>query len=181
MKAAQNKMALPNGLTAAGPNGPDTSTFKLEDFFTFRLVALARAMDRQSKPAFARNFGLSLAEWRILAIIALEVEVTLNGLANRVGYDKSQVSRVVASLTERGTLRRTASSVDHRSTLISLSAEGQALYQAALSLGRERERRLLAPLSPAQRSELYQCMDLLMNHLGEMDGAPGVAPSSNVA
>jgi DNA-binding MarR family transcriptional regulator len=171
MVAARNEWALPGGLTAGGPEGPDTSDFKLEDFFTFRLVALARAMDRRSKPAFARKFGLSLAEWRILAIIALEGEATLNGLANRVGYDKSQVSRAVAALSARGTLRRQASSLDQRSTLISLSDEGRALYEAALSMGREREQRLLAPLSPEQRRELYRSMNVLREHLDEMEEA----------
>ena len=46
MVAARNEWALPGGLTAGGPEGPDTSDFKLEDFFTFRLVALARATGR---------------------------------------------------------------------------------------------------------------------------------------
>ncbi len=171
MEAARKQRSLPGGLSAEGPGGPDTSDFKLEDFFTFRLVALARAMDRASKPAFARKFGLSLAEWRILAIIALEGEATLNGLAARVGYDKSQVSRVVATLSAGGSLRRVASLADQRSTLISLSDEGRALYEAALTLGREREKNLLAALSPEQRSALYRCMDILRDHLAEMDQA----------
>ncbi len=165
------KNVLPGGLCAAGPGGPDTSGFKLEDFFTFRLVALARAMDRMSKPAFAREFGLSLAEWRILAIIALEGEATLNGLAGRVGYDKSQVSRTVAALSKRSTLERTASPMDRRSMLISLSAQGQALYEDALAHGRERERKLLAPLDPDQRRNLYDYMNILKEHLSQIEGS----------
>lgn len=178
-----NNSVIPEGLLRDGPEGPDTDGLRLEDFFSYRLLALARLVDRQAKRSYAENFGLSLAEWRILAILALSGETTVNDLAARLGYDKSQISRAVGVLVKRGALQRSANKADQRSSILRLSDEGLALYEAALPLGRERQKELLAPLSPEQRRQLYEIFAEISANLRASEGidAETPAPSSDAS
>jgi DNA-binding MarR family transcriptional regulator len=160
---------LPEGLLADGPDGPDTSAFQLDDFVTFRLAGLAQLVLLHGRRAYAERFGLSIAQWRILALIARAGETTLNELADRVRYDKSQISRAITALVERGAVNRMVSPTDLRSNVVSLTEAGRALYEAAMPLGRERQRELLALLTPDQRREFYTIIDILTRHLRAAD------------
>ncbi len=158
---------VPEGLLETGPDGPDTSRFEILDLFTVRFAMLARLMDRESKQLLDINFGLSLAEWRILAILAISGPMTVSDLAEQGGFDKSQISRAVASMEEAGRVTRSDSPTDGRSAIISLAEEGSALYGKMIPVIRERNRRLLALMTPDQRATLYEAMDILTNHLRE--------------
>lgn len=105
-----------------------------------------------------------------MAILSLSGETTVNDLATRIGYDKSQISRAVTALVERGALQRSANEADQRSSILRLSEAGEALYEAALPLGRERQHQILAPLSPEQRRQLYEIMALISSNLRESEG-----------
>lgn len=156
---------LPYGLLVEGPDGPDTSGFRLEDFISFRIAGLAQLLNAHGRRAYAEKFGLSMVQWRILAVIGHLGETTLNDLAVEVSYDKSQISRAISALVDRGAVTRTVSPSDLRSNVISLSEEGWALYEAAMPLGRERQRELLSVLTPDQRRALYESVDILIRHL----------------
>jgi DNA-binding MarR family transcriptional regulator len=169
MAANEDIGNLPDGLLVGGPDGPDTGAFQLDDFVTFRLAGLAQLVARHGRREYADRFGLSIAQWRILALVAREGETTLNDLADRVRYDKSQISRAISALVERGAVNRTVSPTDLRSNVVSLTAAGRALYEAAMPLGRERQRELLATLTPDQRRELYTIIDILTRHLRASD------------
>jgi carboxymethylenebutenolidase len=170
-----NNLAIPGGLMREGPDGPDTSAFELEDFLSFRLVALARLVERQSKRGYSEAFGISVAEWRVLAILATFGDRLINELATITEYDKSQISRAVTALADRGYIQRIANPQDQRGSYLSLTDTGRALYKAALPAGRERQRDLLSLLSPNQRRELYTALDILTHHLKSQDPAIATA------
>lgn len=167
--------AIPDGLMREGPDGPDASAFELEDFLSFRLVALARLIERQSKREYSEAFGISVAEWRVLAILATFGDRLINELATITEYDKSQISRAVTAMADRGYIQRIANPQDQRGSYLSLTDTGQALYEAALPAGRERQRALLGLLAPNQRKALYTALDILTGHLKSQDPAIATA------
>lgn len=153
---------LPNGLLN---DPPAVEAFGLEDFLTYRLLVLARALDRQAKRTYGEAFGLSLVEWRIMAVIGSFKDATVNRLAQRMDYDKAQISRAVAALVKNGYLRRARNANDTRSTFLTLTPQGRELHEELMAFGRERQRALLSALTPAQRKALYEIVADLTRHL----------------
>ena len=167
------RAVIPNGALNDGPSGPDTSDFILEDFLTFRLLILARSLDRQAKRTYGESFGLSLAEWRILAKLGTVGSATVNRLASWMHYDKAQISRAVGALVEAGYLARSTNASDTRSATLTLTPEGQEFHRELMAFGRERQRLLLSLLSPSQRKSLYEITAVLTDHLRKDEVRPG--------
>ena len=153
---------LPKGLLS---DPPAVDQFGLEDFLSFRLLVLARALDRQAKRTYGESFGLALVEWRIMAIIGAMGDATVNRLAQRMDYDKAQISRAVSALVDSGYLKRARNAKDTRSAHLMLTARGRELHEELMAFGRQRQRNLLAALTPAQRKALYEIIADLMRHL----------------
>ena len=147
----------------------------LEDFLTFRMLILARALDRQAKRTYGESFGLSLVEWRILAMIGSKGSATVNRLASWMDYDKAQISRAIGALVESGHLRRARNARDTRSAILTLSTQGRALYRELMAFGSERQGVLLAVLTPAQRRALYEIMHALTGHLRRQEAETGTS------
>ena len=166
---ANGSLRRPIVPTGAVKDTPDTSELVLEDFLTFRLLILARALDRQAKRTYGESFGLSLVEWRILAKLGAVGSATVNRLASWMDYDKAQISRAVGMLVENGYLNRATNVSDTRSAFLTLTTEGQEFHHELMAFGRERQRVLLTLLSAEQRRSLYQIMSTLTDHLRKDD------------
>src|SRR5690349_16978247 len=94
--------------------GPDTSTWEIKDFLTFRINLLYRLLDRQLKKILAEHHDLSIAEWRVLGQFAIHSPATVRSIAGRTYMAKSQISRAAASLVRTGYALRSKDSDDER-------------------------------------------------------------------
>ena len=69
---------------------------ELDRHLPHRLVTLANRLEQHAYKTYSRRFGLSFGEWRMLAVVAGNPEVTVNRAAELLGLDKGGVSRTVA-------------------------------------------------------------------------------------
>src|ERR1700739_345732 len=88
--------------------------FRLEDFLPYRLSVAANRVSRLFARQYTKTYGLSIPEWRMLAIVG-----RFGTLAQRAGgewtaMDKVKVSRAAASLVARGLLKQTQDPRDGR-------------------------------------------------------------------
>jgi DNA-binding MarR family transcriptional regulator len=110
---------------------------------------------------YAKRFGLSIAEWRLVAVLGRFGPLSANEVGERTAMDKVRVSRAVQRLVERGLVERTTDAADRRRSVLVLSAEGSAVRAEIAPLALDIERRLLAPLSPADRADLDRLLGVL--------------------
>lgn len=72
----------------------------LDDFIPYRLSVLSNRISRSVAALYAERFGLTIPEWRVMAVLGLEETragcVCANTVAERTEMDKVQVSRAVA-------------------------------------------------------------------------------------
>ena len=100
----------------------------LDRFLPYRLsVASNRVSDRIAS-AYRAMFGLSIPEWRLVAVAAEAGSLTPAALGERTAMDKVTVSRAAQALVARGLLARQAHASDRRSHLLALTPAGEALY-----------------------------------------------------
>jgi hypothetical protein len=74
------------------------STAHIEDFLTFRLSVIASTIARGTDLIHTRGYGVSVRQWRVLAILARSNGINSQQVSVRSMLDKSQVSRAVSEL-----------------------------------------------------------------------------------
>ena len=113
---------------------------EIQDLLSYRLHKVANLLSRGAELRYKREFGVSLWEWRTLALLgAASAPLSLNHLAHAAGIHKSQMSRVVSALTERKLVERSANAADGRGVHLELSRAGRRLYSGLIEAASERD------------------------------------------
>lgn len=139
---------------------------RLSDFTPFRLNRLAGAVSENLSEVYRSRFELEISEWRTLVTIARRSDVTAQRVAASTRMHKTRVSRAVAAMHTRGLIRRVGSRSDAREQVLRLTAAGRRLYEDLVPLALERERRLLACMTPAERRGFLAGLARLEESLG---------------
>lgn len=120
------------------------STLNLDLFIPFRLSFTSNLVSDTIARTYEALFGLSIPEWRVVAVVAETGGVTQQAIGARTRMDKVTVSRAAISLVERGLLVRTRNPADGRSHLLALSPAGRDLHAQVAPKAMELERRIFA-------------------------------------
>ena len=112
----------------------------IRDLLSYRLHSVANLLSRGAELRYRREFGVSLWEWRTIALLGAVAEpLSLNHLAHAAGIHKSQMSRVVSGLTMRRLVLRAADAEDARGVRLTLSKSGRKLYEGLIGAAAERD------------------------------------------
>lgn len=136
----------------------------VEDTIDYKVGRLRRALDRFSAPAVS-DFGLTLAEWRVLTHIRARASVTASWLCERLLVDKAEISRACASLIEQGFVSSRPNPADARSALLRLSAAGRAIYARILPARLELDAVLASELTGKERAALCYMLERLTERM----------------
>ncbi|HNR92947.1 MAG TPA: MarR family transcriptional regulator, partial [Dokdonella sp.] len=79
----------------------------LEERFTYRFAVIANRMGSVLAPSHER-YGLSVATWRVLAVIGRYQPLSAKELARRTSTDPFRVTRALILLDEKGLVSRQA-------------------------------------------------------------------------
>ena len=92
------------------------------------LVLVAKLIDRYFSALLAQHSTLSIAEWRVVAQLAMLETSTVRKMARQACVDPAEVSRSAAGLVKRGLVKREANDKDRRSPQFSLTSRGAAEF-----------------------------------------------------
>ena len=120
---------------------------QLDRFLPYRLSVASNLVSDRIARAYQALFGLTIPEWRLIAVLAEEPSITPMALGERTRMDKVTVSRAATALLARGLLIRTPHARDGRSHLLDLSPTGRELYARVAPEALKLERDLLAGFS----------------------------------
>lgn len=120
----------------------------LGNLISNRVARLSSALSRGAAIRYRRESDVTLGEWRTLALLDQEPGLTLNLLARRAGLDKSQMSRAVRRLTERGYIDSELGT--RRSKQLSLTTSGQEAVAGLMDSAYERDERLRSAVTDAE-------------------------------
>jgi DNA-binding MarR family transcriptional regulator len=149
---------------------PAEAEFQLERFLPYRLSVLANLASRTLARLYGERFGLSVAEWRVIAHLARAAPASANEVAARAAMDKVQVSRAVARLTAKDLVERATDAADRRRSALRLTRRGQAAHDAIVPLARSVEAQLLAGLPAADLARLDRLLGALIARANALDG-----------
>ena len=145
---------------------------ELDRFVPYRLSVLSNRVSGAIAKQYSARFGLSVPEWRVMAVLGGTPHLSARDVAQRTAMDKVQVSRAVQSLMRDKRLQREKHPHDGRSTKLSLTAKGQAIYDEIAPLALHLEELFLSALTPQERADL----DKLMTKLARQASLLGANP-----
>ncbi|GAB3504592.1 MarR family winged helix-turn-helix transcriptional regulator [Amycolatopsis cihanbeyliensis] len=131
----------------------------IHGLLSYRLSRVANAMSRSAALRYRRDFDVSLAEWRTIALLGADAPLTLNKLARLAALDKAQMSRVVTKLSERGLVLREFGA--GRTTQLTLTRRGHSVYNGLIVAANERNEAFQVCLTDQEREVLDTALEKL--------------------
>jgi len=127
---------------------------KLSEFLPYRLSVLTNKISQSLMKIYEKRYDLTPTEWRIIAILAEQADLSAAEVAERTAMDKVSISRAVKHLLANGRVKRHFSEEDRRRSVISLSASGLEIYREIAPKALSYEATLLKELTPEESYHL---------------------------
>lgn len=128
----------------------ETPSFNLRAFLPYRLATVSAQVSRAFAARYREEFGISIAEWRVLAHLSQAEAVSVRDIHLRVDMEKSKVSRAASRLEASGFLTKLANDDDRRLVALSLSDAGRALMAQLVPVALEFQADLARRLGEAE-------------------------------
>jgi DNA-binding MarR family transcriptional regulator len=120
--------------------------------------------------AEAEQYDLTHLQYASLVVVDAYPGIDQRRLGRAVALDRQTVSVVVRRLVEKGLLRREA--VDGRKSALFVTGSGKALYRVMRTHLEAVDRKLMSPLSAAERDVFLATLTKLVGELNELSRAP---------
>ena len=143
--------------------------FALEHFLPYRLSVLTNTMSRAFARAYGTKFGLSIPEWRVMAVLGRFAPLSANEVAERTAMDKVRVSRAVARLMKAGLVDRATDSGDRRRSALKLSRAGRRVHEGIVPMARRFEAAFMASLPEQDRAAFDRLVARLLDNAVALD------------
>ncbi len=134
----------------------------LEKFMPYRLARLSSTVSTTIARAYDKEFGLSIPEWRVIAILGRFPGLSAVEVAEQTFLDKVAVSRAVTKLIKSGRIDRQFADADRRRSILNLSDKGREVHDGVAKLALKFEDDLLDGLNAAEIEQFNTVTDKLL-------------------
>jgi DNA-binding MarR family transcriptional regulator len=139
----------------------DADSLPLHQFLTYRLSRVQAKLNAQATRILREASGITLTQWRIIALVGAAGQTRLSQLAREAALDKGLLSRNLKGLIEDGVIMTRPDESDHRAQVLQLSAKGVDIFERTLPVSRKRQQRLRAPLTDEELRVFRRVLDKL--------------------
>lgn len=144
------------------PDAADTKVrLHLPDYLPYRLSVASNQVSGLIARAYQDRFGLTVWEWRVVAVLGEAEPKTAQGLVEATAMDKVTVSRAVRSLSGKGHVSRSRHHSDGRSAMIRLTPAGRSMYEEIAPSALELEKSLLDGFSDSDIARFMRVLAAL--------------------
>lgn len=138
-----------------------TTQIELTEFLTFRLARLQAKLNSQAAKLLRDEAGLTLIQWRIIALIGQQPSTTASKVTGTGILDKGLFSRNLKTLIADELVATATDPSDNRIQLLSLTPQGRDIFETTLPKTQARQRALRANLTAQENEMLNSILDKL--------------------
>jgi DNA-binding MarR family transcriptional regulator len=138
-------------------------------YLPYQLAIISNRLSRALEDAYGKRHQLSRSEWRTLALLAESDNCFASDLVMHSGMDAVAVHRAVKKLESMGLLARESNDQDRRSKPLTLTVEGQQVYEDVVPHALALENQLLQSLGTQERTALVSALGKLMVMVMDFD------------
>jgi DNA-binding MarR family transcriptional regulator len=142
----------------------------LERRVSYRCSMIAARITRLLAPMWQQRHGLSIVNWRVLAVIGRYAPLSAKEVARHTSSEPFHVSRALEALMRRRLVVRDIDRADRRRVRLRLSAAGRAMHRSIEASVNRLEQSVLDGLSAAERADIDRTLALLDRRVAELAG-----------
>jgi DNA-binding MarR family transcriptional regulator len=142
-------------------DGPAVFGQPLHQYLTYRLSRVQAKLNAQSARLLRQTVGLTLTQWRIVALVGAAGTTRLSDITRETALDKGLLSRNLKSLVTDGVMITKQDSHDNRVQWLSLSPKGRDVRDHALPVTRSRQAWLREALTKEELRTFQRVVDKL--------------------
>jgi DNA-binding MarR family transcriptional regulator len=159
----------------------DPLKLSLADYLPYLVNRVGSIIADQFNAETLAPHRLSVANWRVLAVLAANGRQRQIDLADLTSIDASTLSRIVTRLVRLGLVTRTRSATSNREVAVALSAKGSALVARLTPPARTIEADANAGISPEELAIVKRCLRRMYANMTNRPAAVRNARSKRAA
>lgn len=128
---------------------------------------LRKLIDRRLQP-----FGLTRAQWAVLAALANRDGLSQSELADEIEIEKSTAGRLIDHVQARGWIERRPIPKDRRIWGVYLTADARPLIENVMRIVLETRAEMLSGLTPEQQVQIVETLRLVKSNLSASIDTP---------
>ncbi len=132
---------------------------------------LVNKISTGSTQIYSELFDISVTEWRIVSLLAVEHPIVAKRISEVIGLDKATVSRSINRLEKEGYLCLSTDENDRRATFVELSEKGINLHNQVIDIALDREQEMLKPLTKDEIEQFILILNKLNQNIAAMNEA----------
>jgi DNA-binding MarR family transcriptional regulator len=160
-------------VSLSSPPAPQDAPLVLAGFLPYRVSVVAERISRAFAARYAHEFGLSIPEWRVMAVLGERAPRTTQEVIGQTEMDRVKVSRAVIRLAGKGLISRQVDPDDQRAQILRLTRRGQSVYRRIVPLAHQMQAELAAALAPEELHALDHILPKLHAAAGALADAAG--------
>jgi len=133
----------------------------LRRFVTYRISRVQAKLNAQASRILRETSGITLAQWRVIALIGAAGQTQSSKLSKDAALDKGLLSRNLKTLIEQGVVASRMDAEDHRVHILSLTSKGRAIFEKTLPVTRKRQAKLREGLTDEDLRVFHKVLDHL--------------------
>ena len=146
-------------------------TLDLRRYVPFSLRATANVTSRVTARVYQELFGIGIAEWRVMSMLAIESNITAARVCEARSLDAAAVSRSIRNLRKRGDVAITEDTADGRQQQLKLTSQGQRLHDRIVAVALRLEQHLLRGFGAAEVEQLIGLLGRLRENGNALETA----------
>jgi DNA-binding MarR family transcriptional regulator len=143
-----------------------TGSLRLGDYLPYQLAVASNQVSRMVARSYQSRFGLTIWEWRVIAVLAEEAGHSGQSLGEAAAMDKVSVSRSVSALIKRGLVSRARNEVDRRSSVLKLTDAGWVIYRQVEPVALAAENALIEDFDADDLARMGRLLEHLKRRAG---------------
>lgn len=134
-------------------------------YIPYFLVSVNNAHSRAASKLYLDRFGIGVADWRVVSMLACAPGIDARGICDAVALDKAATSRSLGTLGAKGYAVAEAAARDPRRKSWHLTPKGHDLHDAVLEVALARERALIAGVDPDDLETFLRVMRIMRRNV----------------
>lgn len=143
---------------AAQPDLPAIWHLFGDDGLSQRLLVLAKMIERVASRKLQEGFGVSVAQWRVLAFVCMSGQATASFIGDSAEVDPAEISRAVKTLVDRKLVTREFEPGNRKTLIIAPTAEGRELFLKIRHQRQDYFSRITQSLSPSSKAGVNRAL-----------------------
>lgn len=161
-------LKIPRFADLSDETGRVEEDFNLERFPPYLMNRIMNRLNINLKKSL-KGDGISVAEWRVLAVLEKRGSVNMSDLSVFTLIEQSTLSRTIDRLVTRDLVRKVTDGNDGRVNLIDLTDKGEEAFNKIWPIARYQSARAFKKIGPGELEAFTTTLQKILDNVREHD------------